>query len=59
MIEKRILEKAPESKDMFSFLKNFDGIPHQNSTLEAHAEKIFDMVKVVSIFVVLIIYHVL
>ncbi|XP_073223825.1 atypical leghemoglobin 2-1-like isoform X1 [Cicer arietinum] len=40
-----ILEKAPESKDMFSFLKNFDGIPHQNSTLEAHAEKIFDMTR--------------
>nr|QAX32744.1 leghemoglobin [Astragalus canadensis] len=40
-----ILEKVPESKDMFSFLKDFDGIPHNNPTLEVHAEKIFEMTR--------------
>jgi len=41
------LEKVPDAKDMFSFLKNFDGIPHNNSTLEAHAELIFEMVSTI------------
>ncbi|CAL5209062.1 unnamed protein product [Lathyrus oleraceus] len=40
-----ILEKVPDAKDMFSFLKNIDGIPHNNSTLEAHAELIFEMTR--------------
>ncbi|XP_004496145.1 atypical leghemoglobin 2-1-like [Cicer arietinum] len=40
-----ILEKVPESKEMFSFLKDFDGIPHNNTILEAHAEMIFDMTR--------------
>lgn len=45
--KKRILEKVPDAKEMFSFLKNFDGIPHNNSTLEAHAELIFEMVSTI------------
>nr|QAX32723.1 leghemoglobin [Onobrychis viciifolia] len=40
-----ILEKVPIAKDMFSFLKDCDGIPLNNPTLEAHAEKIFEMIR--------------
>ncbi|KAJ1435818.1 Leghemeoglobin, iron-binding site [Sesbania bispinosa] len=40
-----ILEKVPAAKDMFSFLKDSDGIPHNNPNLEAHAEKVFDLTR--------------
>nr|QAX32720.1 leghemoglobin [Onobrychis viciifolia] len=39
-----ILEKAPAAKDMFSFLKESDGVPKDNPKLNAHAEKVFGMV---------------
>lgn len=40
----RILEKAPEAKAMFSFLKDSDGVPKDNLDLEAHCEKVFELV---------------
>lgn len=44
LIENRILEKVPAAKDMFSFLRDSDGVPQNNLVLEAHAEKVFEMV---------------
>ncbi|XP_057425264.1 leghemoglobin 2-like [Lotus japonicus] len=40
-----ILEKSPEVKDMFFFLKDCDGVPHNNLKLEAQAEKLFEMTR--------------
>ncbi|XP_058738407.1 leghemoglobin-1-like [Vicia villosa] len=39
-----ILEKAPAAKDMFSFLKDSAGVQH-SPTLQAHAEKVFGLVR--------------
>ncbi|KAL7109262.1 hypothetical protein ACP275_06G165000 [Erythranthe tilingii] len=38
-----ILEIAPAAKNMFSFLKDTDEIPHNNPKLKAHAVKVFKM----------------
>ncbi|XP_016471234.1 anaerobic nitrite reductase HB2 [Nicotiana tabacum] len=38
-----ILEIAPAAKNMFSFLKDSDEIPHNNPKLKAHAVKVFKM----------------
>nr|ABB13622.1 leghemoglobin [Astragalus sinicus] len=40
-----VLEKAPAAKDLFSFLKNSDGVPKNNPALQAHAEKVFGLVR--------------
>nr|P10816.2 RecName: Full=Leghemoglobin 3; AltName: Full=Srglb3 [Sesbania rostrata]CAA32043.1 leghemoglobin [Sesbania rostrata] len=40
-----ILEKAPAAKGMFSFLKDFDEVPQNNPSLQAHAEKVFGLVR--------------
>lgn len=40
----RILEIAPAAKDMFSFLRDSDEVPHNNPKLKAHAVKVFKMV---------------
>nr|QAX32738.1 leghemoglobin [Astragalus canadensis] len=40
-----ILEKAPAAKGMFSFLKDSAGVPQDNPSLKAHAEKVFEMVR--------------
>ena len=40
----RILEIAPAAKDMFSFLRDTDEVPHNNPKLKAHAVKVFKMV---------------
>ncbi|CAK8572984.1 unnamed protein product [Lathyrus sativus] len=40
-----ILEKEPAAKNMFSFLKDASEIPQNNSSLNAHAEKVFGMVR--------------
>lgn len=44
LIKNRILEKAPAAKSLFSFLKDSDGVPHDNPKLKAHAEKVFELV---------------
>ncbi|KNA15929.1 hypothetical protein SOVF_093930 [Spinacia oleracea] len=38
-----ILEIAPAAKNMFSFLRDSDEIPHNNPKLKAHAVKVFKM----------------
>ncbi|XP_021762214.1 non-symbiotic hemoglobin 2-like [Chenopodium quinoa] len=38
-----ILEIAPAAKDMFSFLRDSEEIPHNNPKLKAHAVKVFKM----------------
>ncbi|KAJ8528500.1 hypothetical protein K7X08_022192 [Anisodus acutangulus] len=38
-----ILEIAPSTKNMFSFLKDSDEIPQNNPKLKAHAVKVFKM----------------
>ncbi|KAJ1435820.1 Leghemeoglobin, iron-binding site [Sesbania bispinosa] len=40
-----ILEKAPAAKACFSFLKDYDGVPQNNPSLQAHAEKVFGLVR--------------
>ncbi|KAF3606002.1 hypothetical protein DY000_02050973 [Brassica cretica] len=40
----QILEIAPPAKDMFSFLRDTDEVPHNNPKLKAHAVKVFKMV---------------
>ncbi|KAJ1404736.1 Leghemeoglobin, iron-binding site [Sesbania bispinosa] len=40
-----ILEKAPAAKGLFSFLKDSDGVPQNNPSLQAHAEKVFGLVR--------------
>nr|QAX32749.1 leghemoglobin [Galega orientalis] len=40
-----ILEKAPAAKGMFSFLKDSNEVPQGNPSLNAHAEKVFGMVR--------------
>ncbi|CDY71312.1 BnaAnng36930D [Brassica napus] len=40
----QILEIAPAAKDMFSFLRDTDEVPHNNPKLKAHAVKVFKMV---------------
>nr|QAX32710.1 leghemoglobin [Glycyrrhiza uralensis] len=40
-----ILEKAPAAKGLFSFLKDSDGVPHDNPKLKAHAEKVFELTR--------------
>ncbi|KAJ4885848.1 Non-symbiotic hemoglobin 2 [Raphanus sativus] len=39
----QILEIAPAAKDMFSFLRDTDEVPHNNPKLKAHAVKVFKM----------------
>nr|ABC40722.1 leghemoglobin 6 [Sesbania rostrata] len=39
-----ILEKAPGAKNLFSFLKDSDGVPKDNPNLKAHAAKVFELV---------------
>ncbi|KAI4352653.1 hypothetical protein L6164_006884 [Bauhinia variegata] len=38
-----IMEIAPEVKEMFSFLRDYDKIPQDNPDLRAHAVKVFKM----------------
>lgn len=40
----RIMENAPEAKNMFSFLQNTDEIPRNNPKVRAHAVKVFKTV---------------
>ncbi|KAJ1404738.1 Leghemeoglobin, iron-binding site [Sesbania bispinosa] len=40
-----ILEKEPAAKSLFSFLKDSDGVPQNNPSLQAHAEKVFGLVR--------------
>ena len=51
----RILEIAPAAKDMFSFLRDTDEVPHNNPKLKAHAVKVFKMVCTYPPFVI---YHI-
>ncbi|KAF8046325.1 hypothetical protein N665_3849s0003, partial [Sinapis alba] len=39
----QILEIAPAAKNMFSFLRDTDEVPHNNPKLKAHAVKVFKM----------------
>uniref|UniRef100_A0A1J3DNA4 Non-symbiotic hemoglobin 2 n=1 Tax=Noccaea caerulescens TaxID=107243 RepID=A0A1J3DNA4_NOCCA len=39
----QILEIAPAAKEMFSFLRDSDEVPHNNPKLKAHAVKVFKM----------------
>ncbi|KAF8021213.1 hypothetical protein BT93_G1599 [Corymbia citriodora subsp. variegata] len=39
----RIMEVAPEAKNMFSFLRDSDEIPQNNPKLQAHAMKVFKL----------------
>ncbi|XP_061363781.1 non-symbiotic hemoglobin 2-like [Gastrolobium bilobum] len=38
-----ILEISPATKDMFSFLRDYDEIPQNNTKLQFHAVKVFEM----------------
>ncbi|KEH43344.1 leghemoglobin Lb120-1 [Medicago truncatula] len=40
-----ILDKAPAAKGMFSFLKDSNEVPQDNPSVNAHAEKVFGMVR--------------
>ncbi|KAF8021215.1 hypothetical protein BT93_G1601 [Corymbia citriodora subsp. variegata] len=39
----RIMEVAPEAKNLFSFLRDSDEIPQNNPNLQAHATKVFKL----------------
>ncbi|KAK3422212.1 hypothetical protein EUGRSUZ_G02733 [Eucalyptus grandis] len=39
----RIMEVAPQAKNMFSFLRDSDEIPQNNPKLQAHAVKVFKL----------------
>ena len=52
----RILEIAPAAKDMFSFLRDTDEVPHNNPKLKAHAVKVFKMVFTYPPFVIYMIH---